>query len=83
MANRKNVKFIPISDRGTITIPKGMREEAYLDDMVICKVVGKKIIIEPAQLNPSFIKSIEAALEDYRKNGGRTLKEIKEKYNLE
>lgn len=71
-------KIIQVSDRGQITIPSRLREKLSINGAVMCKVINKRIVLEPVGTRDLFLEEIEEAIRDIEKNGGYTLEEVME-----
>lgn len=71
-------KIIQVSDRGQVTLPQKLRKLLGINGAVMCKVVSKKIVLEPVGTRDLFLEEIEEQIRDYERNGGRTLEEVME-----
>lgn len=74
-------QILEISERGQITIPKKMRE-MFKGSIVSIKLVKNQIILTPVQTVDKFFEELDEAYEDWKKNGGYTLDEIKKMHDL-
>lgn len=72
--------IVSISERGQITIPKALRDKIAVTHLVFEVKDDDSIVLTPLQTREDFLKELENAKADYKKNGGLTIKEIKEKY---
>jgi len=75
--------IVAISDRGQVTIPKGVR--AQIIDGVqyfTCQMKGSSIVLEPLQTRDEFLEELEEARKDWKKKGGLTVKEMGKKFNI-
>lgn len=70
-----------ISERGQITIPKKIRAEINVR-FFMCDVENGTIVLKPVQTRDEFLAELDAAEKDWKKHGGKTLEEMKKKYNL-
>lgn len=71
-------KIISISARGQITLPLAVRKELGVTHLV-CRLVDKKIVLEPLQTRDDFIKELEEAEKDWDINGGRSFEAVMKK----
>ena len=71
---------IPMSDRGTITIPSHLRDKLKVNRFE-CKLDGEKLVLEPLYTREEFYAELDAAEKDWEENGGITLEEMKAKYS--
>lgn len=71
-------KIIQVSDRGTITIPQKLREQLGINGAVMCKVVDKKIVIEPVGTRDAFLQDIQESIREYEEKGGYSFEEVME-----
>lgn len=76
-----NESILSVSDRGQITIPQKIREK-YDVKHFICIVQADGIILKPLQTRDEFVEELENAEKDWKKNGGKTLNQIKSKFKL-
>ncbi len=82
--------ILNISDRGQITIPKKLRtayKTTYFkaeknDEGILLKPMIVEEYDEELVVTPKLRKELDEAWGDYQKNGGTTLKEMKDKHNL-
>lgn len=73
--------ILTISNRGQITIPQEIREQMQVKYFV-CHVKNSDIILTPLQTREDFLAELDEAEKDWKKHGGKTLEEMKKKYNL-
>lgn len=76
-----DTKIITLSDRGTLTLPKVIREK-FGTRYYQCKIGPKNITLEPMQTRDEFLAELDEREAEWKKNGGIPLAEIKKKYNL-
>jgi bifunctional DNA-binding transcriptional regulator/antitoxin component of YhaV-PrlF toxin-antitoxin module len=74
-------EYLTISERGQITIPRKMRKEIKATLFEI-ETKGDAIILRPVQTRDDFLKELEESHKEWEKSGGKSLKEIKQKYGL-
>ena len=81
--NIKNMaeQFLEISERGQITIPKKIRNQIK-GKFVTVEIINDQIILTPVQTVNKFLDELDEAHQDWKKNGGVTLAELKKKYNV-
>lgn len=72
---------LEISSRGQITIPKKIRN-LLKGKFVSIKVIENQIILTPVQTVDAFLNELDEIHQDWKKNGGINLEQIKEKYDL-
>jgi len=73
--------ILSLSERGQITIPQKIRGK-FLVKHFICKVEGNDIVLKPLQTREEFVQELETAEKDWKKKGGLTLDQIKNKYKI-
>ena len=74
--------IVAISDRGQVTIPKGVRAQMIEVQYFTCRVKGSSIVLEPLQTRDEFLEELEEARKDWKKKGGLTVKEMGKKFNI-
>lgn len=74
-------QILPVSERGQITIPKEMRDCIKVK-FFICEMQGNELILKPLQTREEFIEELETAEKNWEKHGGKTIAQMKKKYNL-
>lgn len=70
-----------VSERGQVTIPQKLRKQIKVKYFT-CHIDGPNIILSPLQTRDEFIEELDAAEKDWEKHGGKTVSEMKKKYNL-
>ena len=73
--------ILELSDRGQLTIPKKIRQQIMVKRF-ICRTENGNVVLEPLQTREEFLTELDSAEKDWKKNGGLTLKAVKQKYNL-
>ena len=73
--------IVTVSERGQITIPRKIRLQLPVEHFV-CKVENGRIVLDPLQSREDFFAEIEEAENDWEKNGGLSLNEMRKKFNL-
>ncbi len=68
--------ILTISDRGQITIPKKVRA-LLATNYVECSVKDGQLILSPVQTKEEFLNELDAVYEDWKKQGGHTLQDVK------
>lgn len=76
-----NQEVIEISARGQITIPKKIRS-ILKGKFVTISILNNQIILTPVQTVDAFLNELDEAHQDWKKNGGINLSELKSKYEL-
>ncbi len=76
-----NEIILNVSDRGQVTIPHKLRKE-FPAKRFICYTENGSIVLRPFQSREEFLDDLEEAKEDWKKNGGLSLEEMRKKYNL-
>jgi bifunctional DNA-binding transcriptional regulator/antitoxin component of YhaV-PrlF toxin-antitoxin module len=74
-------QVLEISERGQITIPKKIRSQ-FKGQFVTIKIIDNQIILTPVQTVDKFLDELDEVHQDWKKNGGISLSEIKKKYEL-
>lgn len=74
-------QVLEISSRGQITIPKKIRK-IFKDQFVTIKIVDNSIILTPLQTVDKFLDDLDNSHQDWKKNGGLTLDQYKQKYGF-
>lgn len=74
-------EILLISERGQLTIPKRIRRQLDVKYFT-CKIQDRNIILEPLQTKNEFLEELDQAEQDWKKQGGLTLKQMKKKYHL-
>lgn len=74
-------QILPVSERGQITIPKEMRDCIKVK-FFICEMQDDALVLKPLQTREEFIEELEVAEKDLKKHGGKTIEQLKKKYNL-
>lgn len=74
-------QILSVSERGQITIPKEMRDCIKVK-FFICEMQDDTLVLKPLQTREEFIEELEMAEKDWKKYGGKTLVQMKKKYNL-
>ncbi|MBI4994503.1 AbrB/MazE/SpoVT family DNA-binding domain-containing protein [Candidatus Peregrinibacteria bacterium] len=74
-------QILPVSERGQITIPKEMRDNIKVK-FFVCEMEDDTLILKPLQTREEFIEELEEAEKDCKKHGGKTLAQMRKKYNL-
>ena len=74
-------EVIEISARGQITIPKKIRS-ILKGKFVTISILNNQIILTPVQTLDSFLNELDEAHQDWKKNGGISLTDLKSKYDL-
>ena len=74
-------QILSVSERGQITIPKEMRDNIKAK-FFVCEMRDDTLVLKPLQTREEFIEELEEAGKDWEKHGGKTLAQMKKKYNL-
>jgi|WetSurMetagenome_2_1015567.scaffolds.fasta_scaffold70027_2 bifunctional DNA-binding transcriptional regulator/antitoxin component of YhaV-PrlF toxin-antitoxin module len=74
-------EYLTISERGQITIPQKMRK-AIKATIFKIETKGDEIILRPVQTRDDFLQELEESHKEWKEKGGKSLKEIKQKYGL-
>ncbi len=74
-------QILEISERGQITIPKKIRG-LLKGQFITLKVVKDQVILSPLQTVDRFLDELDERHDDWKKHGGTSLAEIKDKYEL-
>lgn len=74
-------EVIEISARGQITIPKKIRS-ILKGKFVTISILNNQIILTPVQTLDAFLNELDEAHQDWKKNGGISLTDLKSKYDL-
>ena len=77
----KSGSILEISPRGQVTIPKQVRS-AFTVNHFICYQNGQRIILEPLMTKDGFLEELEKAEEQWIKEGGLTVKQMKKKFKI-
>ena len=75
------LQILSVSERGQITIPKEMRDNIKVK-FFVCEMKDDTLVLSPLQTREEFIEELEGAEKDWKKRGGKTLTQMKKKYNL-
>ena len=75
-------KIVAISPRGQITIPLSIRNKIKAQHFY-CVHENGEVILRPVQSRDEFFAELEEAENDYDKNGGLSLEEMKKKYSID
>ncbi len=73
------VKILPLSERGQITLPKKVRDTIKVK-FFTCELQDGTIILSPLKTREEFFEELETAEQEWEKHGGKTLDEMKKKY---
>ncbi len=65
-----------INDRGTLTLPKGVRNLFPNLELVVVKAEGRGILLEPLQTRDEFILELERRSKEAKNGKTSPLKEV-------
>lgn len=74
-------KVLEVSPRGQITIPKHIREKLGFK-RVIAYIEDDKVVLEPVKTKKEFLQELDDIYDDYKRNGGTSLKDIKKELGI-
>lgn len=73
--------ILSISDRGQVTLPKGVRDQLPMKHF-ICSVKEGSIVLEPLQTRDDFLEELDQAGKEWEEKGGLSLDEMRKKYKV-
>ena len=76
-----DVKIVPISKRGQLTLPASIRKDLKAD-AVMCCWSGNNVVLQPVRTREQFLAELAASKQDWETHGGPSWEEVMKKAGL-